>query len=392
MSAGSALVRLLEAAATDGHTVVPVSVAGSLLAGRGFRLEVALREVGHVGSGLVGAPTAWLVGLRALVNAEQSIARAVHERAGSGRLRVVVGPAGVARDEAVVACGPDAAVADDCEYLGVETLATFFNSCADDETVVLAGDVAGLGSPGAGCAFANIAESGVAAVVEVGFDDRAGAVLRDFAAGVAAGASSAIDDPTREVVIVPATTAAEVRHRVVQLVRDSIPRAFGLAPSQIQVLAATTRGEGGAAALAAPLAAIGAPPAMSVGDALGRYWPAVVFAVAPSAAGLLSRPLIYSAITRATRHLSIAQGAGRAFGDAVERVPGRRRTLLTGLLTAAEAPSVPAPPAPGDYPSSSDSHSRSSSSSSSSSSISSSTVSTGPNGVTSSYVENSASS
>jgi exodeoxyribonuclease V alpha subunit len=376
MSAGAVLLRLIEAAAADGHTVVPVELAGSMLGGRGLRLEVAMREVGPGGSALVSAPTASLIGLRALVNAEQSIARAVVERARDERLRVVVGPAGAPREAAVAACGANAVVADDCEYLDVETLATFFGSCMDDETAVLAGDVAGLGSPGAGQAFADLAGSGVVPVVDVGFDDSVGTVLRDFATGVAAGAPSVIDDPTREVVIVPAETGAEVAHRVVQLVRDSIPRAFGLAASDVQVLAVTTRGDGGAAALTERLAAIGAPPAMLVGDALGRGWPAVVFAVAPSAAGLLSRPLVYSAITRATRHLSVVQGAGHAFAEAVERVPGRRRTLLSELLTR-------------DYPSSSDSHSRSSSSSSS---ISSSAVSTGPNGVTSSWAENSASS
>jgi exodeoxyribonuclease V alpha subunit len=389
MSAGAALLRLIQAAASDGHTVVPVGVAGSLLSGRGLRLEVAMREVGPGGSALVSAPSASVLGLRTLVGAEQSIARAVQMRAVDGRLRVIVGPAGAPRSDAVAACGAQAVVADDCEYLDVETLATFFASCEDDELVVLAGDVAGLGSPGAGRGFADIAESGVVEVTRVGpGPDSGGPVLRDFAAQVADGTPAAVDDPTREVVIVPAATGAEVAHRVVQLVRDSIPRAFGLASSDVQVLTATSKGECGPAALAERLAAIGAPPAMLVGEALGRSWPAVVFAVAPSSAGLLSRSLIYSAITRATTHLSVVQGAGRAFAEAVERGSDRRRTLLPGLLTDRPTPPVPpVPPSPVDYPSSSDSHSRSSSSSSSSS-----TVSTGPNGVTSSYAEKSASS
>ncbi|HET9187207.1 MAG TPA: hypothetical protein VFN80_04590 [Acidothermaceae bacterium] len=380
MSAGAVLLRLLEAAAVDGHTVVPVALIGSVLNGGGMRLEVAMREVGPAGSGEVSAPTASLVGLKGLVSAEQAIANAVRAIADRDRLRVVVGPAGSARDAATAACA-NAAVADDCEYLDVETLATFLQSCADDETVVLAGDLSDLGSPGAGRAFADIAESGVAPVARVGFEDWAGGpVLRELAAAVAAGTPSVVEDPTHEVVIVPATTGAEVAHRVVQLVRDSIPRAFGLAASEVQVLTVTTKGAAGTTALAGRLAAIGAPAPLPVAEALGRNWPAVVFAVAPESAGLLSRPLIYSAIIRATRHLSIVQGAGRAFADAVERGCDQRRTLLAGLLSAA----VPT----GDYPSSSDSHSRSSSSSSSSSSA----VSTGPNGVTSSYAENSASS
>ena len=361
MSAGGALLRLIEAAAADGHTVVPVGVAGSLLSGLGLRLEVAMREVGPGGSALVSAPTASVLGFRTLVGAEQSIARAVQARAADGRLRVIVGPAGAPRSDAVAACGAQAVVADDCEYLDVETLATFFASCADDELVVLAGDLAGLGSPGAGRAFADIAESDAVAVTRVGSGPAGGGVLRGFAAQVASGTPAAIDDPTREVVIVPAATGAEVAHRVVQLVRDSIPRAFALATSDIQVLTATSTGDCGPAALAERLAALGAPPAMLVGEALGRSWPAVVFAVAPSSAGLLSRSLIYSAITRAATHLSVVQGAGRAFAEAVERDSDRRRTLLPGLLTVPPMP--PGPPSPGDYASSSDSHSRSSSSS-----------------------------
>lgn len=378
MSAGAVLLRLLEAAAADGHTVLPVGLAGSVLSGLDTRLEVAMREVGPTGSAEVSAPTASLVGLRSLVSAEQTIAQTLSALRNGDRLRVVAGPAGSARDAAGAAGAADAkvAVADDCEYLDVETLAMFLQSCADDEIVVLAGDLAGLGSPGAGRAFADIAESGIAPITSIGLEQwAAGPVLREFAAAVAAGAPSIVDDPTREVVFVPAATGAEVAHRVVQLVRDSIPRAFGLAPSDVQVLTVTTKGDGGVAALSERLTAIGAPPPTPVHDALGRSWPAVVFAVAPESAGLLSRPLVYSAITRATRHLSVVQGAGRAFAEAIERGCDQRRTLLPSLLA-------------GDYPSSSDSHSSSSSSITSSSSA----VSTGPNGVTSSYAENSVSS
>jgi exodeoxyribonuclease V alpha subunit len=377
MTPGALLMRLLEAAAADGHTVLPVALAGSVLSGRGVRLEVAMREVGPAGTAQVSAPTASLLALRSLVAAERSIGRAVLARARAGRLRVVIGPSGAPRDAASSTAG-DEVVADDCECLDVATLATFLESCADDETVVLAGDLNGLGSPGPGRGFADIAHSGVVPVTSVGFDDRAvGPVLRAFAAAVAAGEPSAVDDPGHEVVVVPAATGDEVAHRVGQLVRDSIPRAFGLTGSDIQVLACGARG---AATLATSLAGIGARPPMPVEGALGRNWPAVVLAVSPESAGLLSRPLIYSAITRATRHLSVVQGSGRAFAEAIERGCDQRRTLLAGLLRTGASED--------DYPSSSDSHSSSSSSVSSSSS----TVSTGPNGVTSSYAENSTSS
>jgi exodeoxyribonuclease V alpha subunit len=376
--AAARLLGLLDRALADGHTVLPVALAGSVLSGAGLRLEVALKELGPAGSGVVSAPTPPLLGLRRVVDAEQVIAAQVETRAAHGQLHVVVGPAGAPRDEAAARFGDAAVVADDAEYLDVETLATFFGGCSDDETVVLTGDLDGLGSPGAGRAFADIAESGLADVVRVAADPATtGPVLRDFAAAVASGELTAVDDPTRELVVVTAGSAAEAAHRVDQLVATSIPRALGIEPANIQVVTTTSTGACGPPALAARLHAAGASSALTVHDSLGRRWPAVVLVVAPESAGLLSRQLLYSGITRATRHLSIVQAAGGSFAEAVTSVPSRRRrTLLPQLLHL-----------PAAY-SSSDSHS---SSSSSPSSLSSS-VSTGPNGVTSSYAENSASS
>jgi hypothetical protein len=371
--AAARLHRLLDDAATDGHTVVPVAIAGSVLGGVQLRLENALREIGPAGSGLVSAPMPALLGFRRLVEAEQAIASAVVRLAGDRRLCVVTGPAGAPRDAAARAFAEgEAAIADDAEYLDVETLAAFFASCEEHEAVVLTGDLHGLGSPGAGRGFADIAESGLADVVRVDADPTAsGSVLRGFAAAVARGELPAVDDPGREVVTVAAASAAEAAHRVRQLVAESIPRAFGVEPAQIQVLTATVGGRCGSASLTAGLAEVGAPPAMTVHESLGRRWPAVVLALPPESAGVLSRALLHSAVTRPTRHLSIVHAAGAALSDAVRQVPARpRRTLLPRLLAG--------------Y-SSSGSHSSSSSSSSS-------PASTGPNGVTSSYAENSASS
>jgi len=376
--AAARLCGLLDRALIDGHTVLPVAVAGSVLSGAGLRLEVAMQELGPAGSGLVSAPTPYVLGLRRIAEAEQAIAAAVESCAAGGRLHLVVGPPGAARDEAIARYGEAAVVGDDAEYLDVETLATFFASCSDDDAVVLAGDLDGLGSPGAGRAFADIAESGLADVVRVAADPgAAGAVIREFAAAVASGELPAVDDPTRELVVVAAGSGAEAAHRVDQLVTTSIPRALDIEPAHIQVITATSTGACGPPALAAQLHAAGASSALNVHESLGRRWPAVVLVVAPESAGLLSRQLLYSGITRATQHLSIVQAAGSAFGEAVLSVPSRRRrTLLPRLLQ------------PRAGYSSSDSHSSSSSSLSSPSS----SVSTGPNGVTSSYAENRASS
>jgi exodeoxyribonuclease V alpha subunit len=48
---------------------------------------------------------------------------------------------------------------------------------------------------------------------------------------------------------------------------------------------------------------------------------------------MLSRPLVYTAWTRAQRHLSVVHAAGAALAQAVRAVGARpRRTRLAGLL------------------------------------------------------------
>ena len=55
---------------------------------------------------------------------------------------------------------------------------------------------------------------------------------------------------------------------------------------------------------------------------------------------MLSRPLVYTALTRAQHHLSVVHAAGPLLARAVRHVGARpRRTRLAALLT------TPAPPA-----------------------------------------------
>ncbi len=363
------LYSLLERALADGHTVVPTGIAGAVLGGVRLRLEDALAEIGPAGSALVAAPSPSVLGFRKVVEAEQEIAAHVTRLAQTNRLRVVTGPSGASRDDVVQKI--EAAVVDDAEYLDVETLAAFFRNCADDESVVLAGDPDALPSPGPGRAFGDVVEANVVPPMRVETSDTS-AVLSAFATAVARGAVPDVSDPSRDVVIVDAASAGEAAHRAGQLVHDSIPRVFGIDPTSIQVLTAT---EAAARVLAPRLDDTGA--AHLVHDAVGRRWPAVVLVLTPDSAGLLSRQLLYSATRCATRHLSIVQAAGSAFAEAIAGPACRpRRTLLRALLAGYSSSS-----------SSSDSHSSSSSSSSDSS-----RPSTGPNGVTSSYAENNTSS
>ncbi len=76
--------------------------------------------------------------------------------------------------------------------------------------------------------------------------------------------------------------------------------------------------------------------AVTVHRAQGSEFPAVVVVLPTEAAGLLSRPLVYTAFTRAQRHLSVVHAAGPALARAVRDVGGRpRRTGLVALLRAA---------------------------------------------------------
>jgi exodeoxyribonuclease-5/exodeoxyribonuclease V alpha subunit len=73
--------------------------------------------------------------------------------------------------------------------------------------------------------------------------------------------------------------------------------------------------------------------AVTVHRAQGSEWPAVVAVFPPEAGRMLSRPLIYTAITRGRRHLSVVSVNGPALRHAVRQTGGRRRcTLLPGLL------------------------------------------------------------
>lgn len=74
--------------------------------------------------------------------------------------------------------------------------------------------------------------------------------------------------------------------------------------------------------------------AITVHRAQGSEFPAVVVVVPPEAAGMLSRPLVYTAMTRAQRHLSIVHAAGPVLARAVRQIGTLpRRTQLQRLLT-----------------------------------------------------------
>jgi exodeoxyribonuclease V alpha subunit len=73
--------------------------------------------------------------------------------------------------------------------------------------------------------------------------------------------------------------------------------------------------------------------AITVHRAQGSEFPAVIVVLPPEAGRMLSRPLVYTAMTRAQRHLSVVHGVGPALARAVHEIGSRpRRTGLRDLL------------------------------------------------------------
>lgn len=80
--------------------------------------------------------------------------------------------------------------------------------------------------------------------------------------------------------------------------------------------------------------------AITVHRAQGSEFPAVVVVLPPEAGRLMSRPLVYTALTRAQRHLSIVHAAGPAVARAVRQIGTiPRRTQLGALLRETLDPS-----------------------------------------------------
>ena len=73
--------------------------------------------------------------------------------------------------------------------------------------------------------------------------------------------------------------------------------------------------------------------AITVHRAQGSEWEAVVAVMPPEAGNMLSRPLVYTALTRARRHLSVVHAAGPVLARAVKQIGSiPRRTRLAALL------------------------------------------------------------
>ena len=228
------------------------------------------------------------------------------------------------------------------------------------------------------------------------YRQRRGGDIARLATAVRGGTLPPVESPDREVVVVPVPDSRSAAHRVIQLVTDSIPRALGIPAADVQVITPVHQGAAGTAELNRALkqqlnpgpgqhagfdpgdrvVAVANHPgvgfsngdtgtvtgpgdggllvefpagpvcvpdpllselrhgwALTVHRAQGSEWPAVVAVFPAEATGMLSRPLIYTALTRAQRHLSVVHGVGPALAGAVAEDGGPPRlTRLAGLL------------------------------------------------------------
>ena len=295
----------------------------------------------------------------------------------------------------------DLVVVDEASMLDVELGAALVRALSDSTHLVIVGDPAQLPSIGPGRVLGDLIDSGVLPVTQLTtlYRQTEGGSIARLATAVRAGTLPPVDDPTHEVVVVPARGSEEAARRVVQLVTDSVPRVFGCEGDQIQVVTPVHRGPAGTQALNRALKAVLNPgtgtvrgfdagdrvvatanhldaeptgyangevgTVLSCGDnslqvaftsgesaiagkalgdllhgwaitvhrAQGSEWQAVVAVLPPEAGVMLSRPLVYTALTRARRHLSVVHAAGPALARAVRDIGSLpRRTRLESLL------------------------------------------------------------
>ncbi|MFI1940177.1 AAA family ATPase [Streptomyces purpureus] len=343
------------------------------------------------------------LGLRVVVAAhsENGVRRLGEEARAVTVAALLSGAAGPGRD-AEGALAVDLLAVLDAPQLDVETAAMLVESLPDGCRLVLSGDPGVLGSAGAGRVFADVLAARVCPQVASRTPDPG--PVGELVSGIGIGELLPVEAPGKEVVIVPVRDAGEAVHRAVQLVADSVPRAFALTAEQIQVITVGHGGSAGTRALNAALKqrlnpgpgrfagfdpgdrvayapapgrtltgtvvsadaeglrldcggeAVVVPKdrveqslrhgwALTAHQSAGMRWPAAVVVLPGDAAQGLSRPWVYTAFGRGERHLSVVHGADQALPRAVSETPAlprttRLRPLLETLLTEPEEPTA----------------------------------------------------
>ncbi|WP_327237366.1 DNA helicase RecD [Streptomyces sp. NBC_01317] len=401
-SLADGLARLVKTA-PDASWEEAATAAGSPSAAELIRAVAGHGLVLHTGGEaaraepVVLAGAARALGLRAVV--------ATHSE--NGRARLGGGADGDAGEDAVTVAGLlagaegpgrdadgmfalDLLVVLDAPQLDVETATMLVESLPDGSRLVLSGDPGVLWSAGAGRVFGDLLAARVCPQIASRTPDPG--PVGELVSGIGIGELNQVAAPGKEVVIVPVRDAGEAVHRTVQLVADSVPRAFGLAAGQTQVITVGHGGSAGTRALNTALkerlnpgpgrfggfdpgdriAYVPAPGrtlqgsvvsadaeglhlecggtavvvpkdrvesavrhgwALTAHQAAGMRWEAAVVVLPGDAAQGLSRPWVYTAFSRGDRHLSVVHGVDEALPRAVAGgVPRERVTRLRGLV------------------------------------------------------------
>ncbi|MEE1740869.1 helix-hairpin-helix domain-containing protein [Streptomyces sp. BE147] len=406
-SLADGLARLVNACEKTADWSAAAAAAPSPSAAELIRTAATGGLVTHSGGEAARAEPAALIaaarglGLRALgathsEDGRDRLARSVGDpRSAVTVAGLLTGAEGPGRDEDG-ALALDLLVVLDAPQLDVEAAAILVESLADGTRLVLSGDPGVLGSAGAGRVFADVLAARACPQVVSRTPDPG--PVGELVSGIGIGELNQVEAPGKEVVIVPVRDAGEAVHRTVQLVADSVPRAFGIASAETQVI---TVGHGGSAGTRALNAALkqrlnpgpgrfggfdpgdrvvhvpapgrtvpgvvlsadaeglrldcaGVPVvvpqdrvesavrhgwALSAHQAAGMRWPAAVVVLPGDAAQGLSRPWVYTAFSRGERHLSVVHGVDQALAHAVARIPAQERTTrLRPLLEALPTP------------------------------------------------------
>ena len=136
--------------------------------------------------------------------------------------------------------------------------AALISALSDGTHLVIVGDPAQLPSIGPGRVLGDLIDSGTVPVTELKSCTGRPRAARSPGWRSRCGPATwcAVDDPTHEVVVVPARGSEEAARRVVQLVTDSIPRVFECEGDQVQVVTPVHRGPAGTQALNRALKAV----------------------------------------------------------------------------------------------------------------------------------------
>ncbi|MGW1203974.1 helix-hairpin-helix domain-containing protein [Streptomyces cyaneofuscatus] len=406
-SLADGLARLMNACEKGADWAEAAAAAPSPSAAELIRTAATAGLVAHSGGEAARAEPAALIaaarglGLRALGAAHSADGRRrLAEAVGAPDAAVTLagllsGTEGPGRDEDG-ALALDLLVVLDAPQLDVEGAAVLVEALADGVRLVLSGDPGVLGSAGAGRVFADVLAARACPQVVSRTPDPG--PIGELVSGIGIGELTQVEAPGKEVVIVPVRDAGEAVHRTVQLVADSVPRAFSIPAGDTQVI---TVGHGGAAGtrvlnealkqrlnpgpgrfggfdpgdrvihVPAPGRAVpgvvrsadaeglhlecgGVPVvvpqervesavrhgwALSAHQAAGMRWPAAVVVLPGDAAAGLSRPWVYTAFGRGERHLSVVHGVDQALPHAVAQIPAQERTTrLRALLEAVPTP------------------------------------------------------